>query len=86
MVQAVQGKKAIGVIDRSVLYGWNCGDLFMESKIALSDLGYSIPMADFISGLCDIDTTLEQVERAVDITYQASQGKPFKEVTWLPLE
>ena len=86
LAQAVQGKKAIGVIDRSVLYGWNCGDLFMESKTAISDLGYSIPMADFISGICDIDTTLEQVERAVDITYQASQGKPFKEVTWLPLE
>ena len=35
LAQALQGRKAVGVIDRSVCFGWNCGHLFMELKSLL---------------------------------------------------
>jgi hypothetical protein len=58
----------------------------MEMKAALSELGSSIPMADFLDGFGGLDVTLENVARSADITWQAAQGKPFEKVTWLPLE
>ena len=32
LAEALKGKKAIGVIDRSVGFGWNCGPMFMELR------------------------------------------------------
>ncbi len=86
LVKALQGKKAIGVIDRSVCFGWNCGHLFVELKLALSDLEVSIPMADFIAGLSGLDITIEHIDRAVDITCKAAEDLPYKEVTWMVLK
>ncbi len=86
LVQSVTGKKAIGVIDRSVCFGWNCGHLFMESRAALYRSGVDAPVINFIDGLAGSDITIEHIERAIDMTYQASQGIPVKEVTWLTLE
>ena len=84
LVQALRGKKAIGVIDRSVCFGWRGGHLYRELRAALYGLG--IPIADFIAGLGGHDITIPLIEKVVDITYQASQGKPFSEVTWLAME
>jgi pyruvate/2-oxoacid:ferredoxin oxidoreductase alpha subunit len=86
IVNAVRGKKAIGVLEKNLCWGWNSGHLFMEMKAALSELGSSIPMADFLDGFGGLDVTLENVARSADITWQAAQGKPFEKVTWLPLE
>ena len=86
LAQALRGKKGIGIIDRSVCFGWNCGHLYMETKAVLQDLSTAIPMADFITGIASLDITIDHLERAIDDVRQASQGKPFKEVTWLPLE
>jgi len=86
LAKALKGKKAIGVIDRNVCYGWNCGTLFMELKAALFDLGEPSKTINFIDGLCGLDITKEHIERAVDLTSQASQGEPIEEVTWLSLE
>jgi len=86
LAQALRGKKGIGVIDRNVLFGWNCGTVFMETKAVLGEMGAKIPMANFIDGLANLDITLEHVERAAEITQQAARGEPFQEVTWFPLE
>ena len=43
-------------------------------------------MASFIDGLAGGDITIEHISRAVEITDDAAQGKPFNEVTWLALE
>ncbi|MBW1767003.1 MAG: phenylglyoxylate dehydrogenase, partial [Deltaproteobacteria bacterium] len=51
LAQAVQGKKAIGVIDRDVCFGWNMGIIFMELRAALNKLEKSIPIVNFIDGL-----------------------------------
>ncbi len=86
MANAVRGKKAIGVFEKNLCWGWNSGHLFMEIKAALCDLGTPIPMADFLDGFGGLDVTLENVARSADITWQAAQGKPFEKVTWIPLE
>ena len=85
LVQALKGKKGIGVIDRSICFGWNCGPMYMELRAILTDLG-SPPMMGFIDGLANMDITIKHIEKMVDEVYAASQGKPFQEVTWMVLE
>ena len=84
LARALQGKKAVGVIDRSVCFGWNSGHLYMELKSALN--GAPLPAVDFIAGLANLDLTQEQIERAIDLTMAASRGESVKEVTWLSIE
>lgn len=86
LIEALRGKKAIGVIDRHVNFGWNCGHCFVELKTALSGLTASIPLIGFIDGMAGTDITTEHIERAVDIIDAAAQGKPAKETTWLAIE
>lgn len=86
LMQALKGKKGIGVIDRSINFGWNCGHLYSEIKAVLLDMEEKIPMADYITGIASLDITIDHLERAISEVYQASQGKPYKQVSWLPLE
>ncbi|MBW1863385.1 MAG: phenylglyoxylate dehydrogenase [Deltaproteobacteria bacterium] len=83
LTRAVQGKKALGVIDRDVCFGWNTGIIFMEIRAALNKSGLSIPMVNFIDGLSGADITLEHIEKAIDVTSHAAKGEPFQEVNWL---
>ena len=85
IVRVLENKKAVGVIDRSVALGWNCGHVFRGLTISLYNSGISLPMADFIDGLGGGDITIDHIERIVDDTYAASQGKPLERVTWLQL-
>jgi pyruvate/2-oxoacid:ferredoxin oxidoreductase alpha subunit len=86
LVTALQGKKVIATIDRSVCFGWGSGHLFQEVKAVASDLETRPVLFGFIDGLGGSDITLEHIARVADITHSASQGKPHKEITWLPLE
>lgn len=85
-VETVKNVKVVGVIDRNVCFGWNCGNLFMELKAAICGSGLNVPVVNFICGLCGADITTEQLERAIDLTAEALQGKSEKEVIWLDLE
>jgi pyruvate/2-oxoacid:ferredoxin oxidoreductase alpha subunit len=81
--EVFSGKKAIGVLDRSVCLGWNCGHLFMELRAVLPDLESPPPMVDFIDGLSNLDITVEHIAKAVHLTTQAAEGKTVPETTWL---
>ncbi len=84
---ALSGKKAIGVIDRSVCYGWNCGHNYVELKTLSSDLPSPAPLLlDFIDGLGGADITDLHVERVIDETFAAARGAEHPTVTWLSLE
>ncbi len=85
LTQALKGKKAVGVIDRSVCFGWNCGPIYMELRALSPDIGF-VPMMSFIDGLANMDISIPHIERVVDDVYAASQGKSYQEVTWIPLE
>ena len=84
LFEALRGMKGIGVIDRSVAFGWRGGHLYREMKSAL--YGLNVPMPDFIGGLAGHDISIPLIEKAVDITYEASKGNSFDEVTWLAME
>jgi len=86
LLQALKGKKAIGVIDRNVSFGWESGALFTDVKAALYDLGEFVPMRDFICGLCGSDITLKQIDRAFDFLKLDRKERTFQEVIWLDLE
>lgn len=87
LLAAIKGKKAIGVIDRNVCFGWNCGHLLMELKASLMNgLETPVPILNFIGGLNGGDITLEYVGKAIDAVHGAVQGKPYKDVTFFELE
>lgn len=85
LAKVLKGKKAVGVIDRSIAFGWNCGPLYMETSWLRGDLG-AMPMLSFIDGLANMDISIPHVERMIDDVYAASMGKPYQEVTWIALE
>jgi pyruvate/2-oxoacid:ferredoxin oxidoreductase alpha subunit len=80
--QALKGRRAIGVLDRSVGFGWDCGPMFMETRALTPEIGI-VPMLSFIAGLANADITQEQIAEAIDDIHQASMGKACREVTWL---
>lgn len=81
--QALKGKKAVGVLDRSIGFGWNCGPLYMETKAVMPDIGV-VPTLSFIDGLANMDITAEHIEQMIDVIDDAANGKAYQEVTWLP--
>jgi pyruvate/2-oxoacid:ferredoxin oxidoreductase alpha subunit len=87
LIEALTGKKAVGVIDRNVFYSGSCGHGFSELKGLLGDIKRPIPrLVNFIAGLGGSDITPNMVDRAIDITYSAAEGKAVRPVTWLSLE
>ncbi len=85
LTAALKGKKGIGVLDRSVCFGWNCGPLWMETRVLLPDIG-QVPMLSFIDGLANLDITVTNIERMMEAVEGASRGEKYQEVTWVSLE
>jgi pyruvate ferredoxin oxidoreductase alpha subunit len=85
LAQVLAGRKAIGVLDRSVGFGWNCGPIFMETSALASEIG-RVPMLSFIDGLASVDITAANIDRMINDIYHAAQGEPYQKVTWVSLE
>jgi pyruvate ferredoxin oxidoreductase alpha subunit len=85
LAEALRGRKAVGVLDRSVGFGWNCGPIYMETRALTPEIGI-IPMLSFIDGLANIDITIPNIERMIDDIHTASQGQSYQKVTWISLE
>jgi len=83
MQEVFAGKRAVGVLDRSVCLGWNCGHLFMELRAVFPGLTNPPRMIDFIDGLSNLDIPEEHIERVLEITGRAAQGEKVPETTWL---
>jgi len=60
--------KALGVVDRSVSFGWNCGPLYQDVLGALHGLPARIPTQGFIGGLSGADLTIGHFTRAIATT------------------
>jgi pyruvate ferredoxin oxidoreductase alpha subunit len=85
LVDVLKGKKAIGVIDRSVNFGWKYGPMCTELKALTADIGL-VPVLSYIDGLANLDITVPHIGRVIDEVGAAAQGKPYQEVTWIPME
>jgi pyruvate/2-oxoacid:ferredoxin oxidoreductase alpha subunit len=85
LIEALQGRKAIGVVDRSVGFGWKYGPICTELRALSPEIGPA-PILSYIDGLANLDITVPHIERVVDELHAAAQGKPYQEVTWIPME
>jgi pyruvate ferredoxin oxidoreductase alpha subunit len=85
LVKVLKGRKAIGVLDRSVAFGWNSGPMFVEVRSLTPQIG-NIPMMSFIDGIANLDITSGNIERMIKDILAASKGKPYPETTWISLE
>ncbi len=83
MCDALAKVKAVGVVDRSVSFGWNSGPVHQETLSALYHLGKRIPVVSFIGGLAGADITLSHFERVIEITEKAAKGQIPEETIWL---
>jgi pyruvate/2-oxoacid:ferredoxin oxidoreductase alpha subunit len=81
--EALKGKKAIGVLDRSIAFGWDCGPLYQETRGLTPEIGI-VPMLSFIDGLANMDITEEHIGWMIDDINEAAQGRPYQQVRWLP--
>lgn len=86
IVRILKGKKACGVIDRSICLGWNCGHLFQEARAAIACEDNMPKMLSFIDGISTMDITREHIELALGMTIAAGNGEPVKETNWLSWE
>jgi phenylglyoxylate dehydrogenase alpha subunit len=81
--RALSKVKAIGVVDRSVNFGWNCGPLYQETLAAAQQLQRFIPSASFIGGLAGSDITVEHFTQVIEDTKQLLQGRTYNEPIWI---
>ncbi len=83
VIERLSRLRAVGVVDRSVSFGWGTGILFGELKAAFSGVWPQPRMVNFIDGLGGADITLDHLARAIEITCRAAEGSEGKEVYWL---
>lgn len=87
IVAALKGKKAFGVVDRSVSFGWGTGITYPEICAALYRGACQIPQVPFIAGLGGEDVTIEHMNFAINrIMDTAKTGSSVSETFWLNKE
>jgi pyruvate ferredoxin oxidoreductase alpha subunit/phenylglyoxylate dehydrogenase alpha subunit len=67
--------KALGVIDRSVDFGWNCGPLYKEVLAVAGRMKSHPELVSIIGGLAGTDITIDHVSDAIDTVGQVAAGK-----------
>lgn len=83
MLQALKNMQAVGVVDRSVNFGWNCGPLFQETLGALYDAPARIPAMSFIGGLAGADITTDHFGSVIERTAALARDGIAGETVWL---
>ena len=81
-VEALKGRKAIGVVDRSLCFGFKGGPIYTELKSFETELGGS-KLLSFIDGIANMDITKANIEKMIDTTCDLAAGKDVREVTWV---
>jgi len=83
VVEALAGVKAVGVVDRSVSFGWNCGPLYQDVAGALGHAGMQMPSMSFIGGLAGADLTTRHFGAVIErVAHMAASGQSGATV-WL---
>jgi pyruvate ferredoxin oxidoreductase alpha subunit len=85
LANALKGRKAIGILDRSVGFGWNCGPMYQEVRALTPEIG-KVPLMSFIDGIANVDITKPSIEKMIQYLQAAAAGKPYQETTWMTLE
>ncbi len=85
LLALMQGRKAVGVLDRSVSFGWSSGCVHAELRTAMGGQAGLPPVAGFIAGLGGGDITRGHVGRALDTLSALAAGRDVPAVTWLDI-
>lgn len=86
LARIAAGKKAMGILDRSVLFGWNAGTLFVEARSALMAGGVNVPLVGFIGGLGGLDIRPDDIDGCLERLNDAGRSGPKQGVYWLGME
>jgi pyruvate ferredoxin oxidoreductase alpha subunit len=82
IVTALKGKDAVGVVDRSLCFGFDGGPIYREIKSFETQLD-GAKMVSFVDGIANIDITTDNVEKMINMTCDLADGKDVPEVTWV---
>ncbi len=83
IASALGGVDAVGVIDRSVVFGFDCGPLYKDVLGALAGLSRRVPARSFIGGLAGADITVDHVQRVIGDVAELAAGGPPGPTAWL---
>ncbi len=83
--RVLDGRAAVGVMDRQVDFAWNSGAVLWELRSALYDAVRRPEVIGFIGGLAGADITVPDLERAIRMTADRAAGEDIPEVTWFGL-
>ena len=83
LLRAVSRVKAVGVVDRSVSFGWNSGPVFQELLGTLYCLPQRIPALSFIGGLAGSDLTIRHFRQIIATTGRALAGEVPEGPIWV---
>jgi pyruvate ferredoxin oxidoreductase alpha subunit/phenylglyoxylate dehydrogenase alpha subunit len=83
LAAALADVKAVGVVDRSVSFGWNCGPLFQDTITAMYYAPKRIPAMSFIGGLAGADLTVGHFERVIRCTAELARDGHEAGTVWL---
>jgi pyruvate ferredoxin oxidoreductase alpha subunit/phenylglyoxylate dehydrogenase alpha subunit len=83
VVDALGGMQALGVVDRSVSYGWDCGPLYQDVAGALGRAGSQVPSMSFIGGLAGADLTTSHFGTVIERVGALARERRPAATVWL---
>jgi phenylglyoxylate dehydrogenase alpha subunit len=83
MLKAVSKVKAVGVVDRSVSFGWNAGPVYQEMLSTLYHMKERIPAISFIGGLAGADITEHDFANVIETIAKAVKGEVPEKTIWI---
>ncbi|KMZ52547.1 transketolase C-terminal domain-containing protein [Dorea sp. D27] len=82
LAEALRGKKAFAVIDRSVCFGWSQGPMYMETKAALMDAGSAYCHFSAIGGLGGTDISIDMMMKSIRTLEEHKHEPGEMETQW----
>ena len=83
LIHALAGVRALGVVDRSVSFGWNCGPLYQDVIAALQSADSRPATLSLIGGLAGADLTIGHFTHALELVLALAREGSSGEVVWL---
>lgn len=82
--EVLKGRKAFGVVDKSVSFGWSTGLVYQEVLAAVGRARIEIPSVSLIGGLGGTDIRVEHMAKAIEaINDTAKSNQSCPDAIWL---
>lgn len=82
LIDALSGIRAVGVVDRSLAFGFKGGPIYTELKAFETRLS-GAKLISFIDGIANTDITKANVEQMIHSTRGLAEGREVPDVTWV---